>query len=280
MIRGEPRSHCCFNSRSGSFLPHLRRSAAETIRRPWALGASSRHSRASSSHVEPSTMPASPRGITLFNQLPSGHTAVVTAPRVRAERELMSDTAFRHRAWTRLEPSLRESTTIDNYLQAATDMTADVIEVVGSYSLSISLYGKPITVGSSDRAAWDADQVEFDTEDGPCVEALRTGAVSGPIDLATERRWPAWTAVATLLGFSSAAGVPGEVSPGQRSPSTCMPPHPRRSMTRPCIGPPCSPKRSRAPSRPLSGSSRPTNGPHSWNKHSPVDPRSTRPSAS
>ena len=128
----------------------------------------------------------------------------------------MSDTAFRHRAWTRLEPSLRESTTIDNYLQAATDMTADVIEVVGSYSLSISLYGKPITVGSSDRAAWDADQVEFDTEDGPCVEALRTGAVSGPIDLATERRWPAWTAVATLLGFSSAAGVPGEVSTGQR----------------------------------------------------------------
>ncbi len=128
----------------------------------------------------------------------------------------MRDDAFRHRAWTRLEPSLRESTTIDSYLLAAADMTADVIEVVGSYSLSISLYGKPVTVGSSDRAGWDADQVEFDTEDGPCVEALRTGAVSGPIDLTTERRWPAWTAVATLLGFSSAAGVAGEVSPGVR----------------------------------------------------------------
>jgi hypothetical protein len=128
----------------------------------------------------------------------------------------MSDDAFRHQAWTRLEPSLRESTTIDSYLQAAADMTADVIDVVGSYSLSISLYGNPITVGSSDRAGWEADQVEFDTEDGPCVEALQTGAVSGPIDLTTERRWPAWTAVATLLGFSSAAGVPGEVSPGER----------------------------------------------------------------
>jgi hypothetical protein len=127
----------------------------------------------------------------------------------------MSDTAFRHQAWTRLEPSLRESTTIDGYLQAASDLTADVIEVVGSYSLSISLYGKPMTVGSSDRAAWEADQVEFDTEDGPCVEALRAGAFSGPIDLATEQRWPAWTAVATLLGFASAAGIPAEVSPGQ-----------------------------------------------------------------
>jgi hypothetical protein len=128
----------------------------------------------------------------------------------------MSDTAFRHQAWTRLEPSLRESTTIDGYLQAAADLTADVLEVVGSYSLSVTLYGKPVTVGSSDRAAWEADQVEFDTEDGPCVEALRAGTMSGPLDLATERRWPAWTAVATLLGFASAAGIPGEVSPGER----------------------------------------------------------------
>lgn len=128
----------------------------------------------------------------------------------------MSDTAFRHQAWTRLEPSLRESTSIDSYLQSAADLTAEVIGVDGSYSLSISLYGKPVTVGSSDRSAWEADQVEFDTEDGPCVEALRTGAVSGPIDLVTEKRWPAWTAVATMLGFSSAAGIPGEVSPGER----------------------------------------------------------------
>ena len=128
----------------------------------------------------------------------------------------MSDTAFRHRAWTRLEPSLRESTSIDSYLQSAADLTTEVIEVDGSYSLSISLYGKPVTVGSSDRSAWEADQVEFDTEDGPCVEALRTGTVTKAIDLATEQRWPAWTAVATLLGFSSAAGIPGEVSPGER----------------------------------------------------------------
>ena len=55
----------------------------------------------------------------------------------------MSDTSFRHQAWTRLEPRLRDSTTIDSYLQAAADMTAEMIEVAGSYSLSISLYGKP-----------------------------------------------------------------------------------------------------------------------------------------
>ena len=48
------------------------------------------------------------------------------------------------------------------------------------------------------------------------MEALRTGATFSPIDLAEEHRWPAWAAVATLLGFSSAAGIPAEVSPGHR----------------------------------------------------------------
>jgi hypothetical protein len=128
----------------------------------------------------------------------------------------MLDEAFRHQVWTRLEPKLRQSPSIDNYLQAAADLTADVIEVTGSYSFCTSLYGNLITIGTSDRAAWEADQVEFDTEDGPCVEAIRTGTVCEAPDLAVERRWPAWASVATLLGFSSAAGIPAEISPGQR----------------------------------------------------------------
>jgi hypothetical protein len=191
----------------------------------------------------------------------------------------MLDEAFRHGVWTRLEPSLRESTMIDGYLQAAADMTGDVIEVVGSYSLSTSLYGNPITVGSSDRAGWEADQVEFDTEAGPCVEALRTGAVLTGIDLATERRWPAWAAVATLLGFSSAAGIPAGSVQVTASPSTCMPPRPRHSTTRHCIGRLYSPKRSHARFRRPSDSSRPTSGYHSWNRHWSVVQPSTRPSA-
>ena len=135
---------------------------------------------------------------------------------VLGEGSMMLEDAFRHQMWVRLEPVLRRSTSIDSYLQAVTDMTTDVVEVVGSYSLSASLYGHLTTVATSDRSAWEADQVEFDTEAGPCVEALRDGQVHGVIDLATESRWPAWTAVASLLGFSSAAGIPGEIEPGHR----------------------------------------------------------------
>ena len=128
----------------------------------------------------------------------------------------MPDDGFRHQVWARLEPSLRQAPAIDDYLQAAIDLAADVIVIPGSYSFCTSLYGNLITVGSSDRLAWEADQIEFDTADGPCVDALRTGDVVLVPDVAGERRWPAWTTVATLLGFSSAAGIPAEVGPGQR----------------------------------------------------------------
>ena len=78
------------------------------------------------------------------------------------------------------------------------------------------VHGHLMTVVSNDRSAWDADQVEFDTESGVCVEALRHGRRSTAADLTTEDRWPAWAATAVALGFRSAAGVPATVGPGQQ----------------------------------------------------------------
>lgn len=128
----------------------------------------------------------------------------------------MSDEAFRHTVWARLERCLAETSSVGDYLHAAIQHTGSLIGVDGSYSLSIILYGELFTVATTDRLAWDADQVEYDTEGGPCVEALRQGLDTGLIDLRTETRWPAWSAVSTMLGFQSAAGIPAEVTPGQR----------------------------------------------------------------
>ena len=127
----------------------------------------------------------------------------------------MSDDAFRHTVWTRLERSLAETSSVGDYLHAVVPHTGSLIGVDGSYSLSILLYGELFTVATTDRLAWDADQVEFDTEGGPCVVALREGIDTGLIDLRTETRWPAWSEVSSLLGFRSAAGIPVELAPGE-----------------------------------------------------------------
>lgn len=128
----------------------------------------------------------------------------------------MIDDVFRHQVWAQLEPNLRQTPAIDDYLGEVADLAGGTIGFDGSSSFCTSLYGSLITIGSSDRRAWEADQVEFDTADGPCVDALRTGIAIVVPDLVSERRWPAWSTVATLLGFSSAAGIPAELSTGQR----------------------------------------------------------------
>ena len=128
----------------------------------------------------------------------------------------MSDPALRDTVRTHLTPVLSSAGAVEDYLQAAVQSVADLIRVDASYTLSTILYDSPYTVATTDRDGWEADQVEFDAADGPCFEVLTQDAVFDGINLATERRWPAWAAVADLLGFTSAAAVGAEVEPGQR----------------------------------------------------------------
>jgi hypothetical protein len=128
----------------------------------------------------------------------------------------MPDETFRHEVWSRLEPRLAAAATVQDYLRAAVELTGELVGVDGSYSLSVLLYGSFFTAATSDREAWEADQVEYDTEAGPCVESLRNGVQTEVTDLAVDDRWPAWAAVSMMLGFKSAAGIPAEITPGHR----------------------------------------------------------------
>lgn len=125
----------------------------------------------------------------------------------------MSESAVRDLVWHELDRSLKSTDSVQEYLQSVVQRTADVLGVEGSYSISLILHDHPWTVATTERFAWEADQVEFDTAEGPCVEAMRTGALTTDVDLSSETRWPAWAAVASLLGFRSAAGIPAAVAP-------------------------------------------------------------------
>ena len=126
----------------------------------------------------------------------------------------MSENALRDVVWQELDRSLKSPDAVQEYLHAVVQRTGEILGVEGSYSISVILYDHPLTVATTDRLAWEADQVEFDTEEGPCIEAMRTGALTTDVDLRSETRWPAWATIADLLGFRSAAGIPGTVAPG------------------------------------------------------------------
>jgi hypothetical protein len=133
----------------------------------------------------------------------------------------MTDPALREPVRTRLRSVLTSAGGVEDYLQSAVECVGELIRVDASYTLSTLVYDDPFTVATSDRDAWTADQVEFDAADGPCVEVLLEGTVFDGIDLRTERRWPAWAAVADLLAFRSAAAVGADVEPGQKLVLNC-----------------------------------------------------------
>ena len=114
----------------------------------------------------------------------------------------------------RLDDSLTAGDPVHELLQSTIDATAEHLGVEGSATWAVILHDRPYTVATTDRHAWQADQVEFDTQEGPCMDAMLTGARNVDIDLDTETRWPAWCGVASLLGFRSAAGIPAAYAPG------------------------------------------------------------------
>jgi hypothetical protein len=74
--------------------------------------------------------------------------------------------------------------------------------------------GRFLTVASTDPEASEADQVEYETDSGPCVEAARRGVETVIPDLRADDRWPEWSAASLQLGFRSAAAAPGDTGDG------------------------------------------------------------------
>lgn len=128
----------------------------------------------------------------------------------------MAEQSLRDAMRSRLRTILASVGDVEEYLQASVGGVGELIQVDGSYTLSTVLYDAPYTVATTDRESWEAGQVEFDTEDGPCFDLLTKGTTFDGVDLRTERRWPAWAAVANLLGFRSSCAVGAELEPGQR----------------------------------------------------------------
>jgi ANTAR domain-containing protein len=131
------------------------------------------------------------------------------------------DLALRETVRTDLRSMLSSTSDMEEYLQSSVESIGRLIGLDCSYTLSTVLYDAPFSVATTDRNAWEADQVEFDVAEGPCFELLRKDEVFGGIDLQTERRWPVWAAVATVLGFRSAAAVGTELASGEKLVLNC-----------------------------------------------------------
>ena len=98
---------------------------------------------------------------------------------------------------------------MSTYLDAHAREAAGALGVHAS--ITLRHHGATVRAGSSSERASLCDQAEARSEDGPCIVAMSgLRAVTVP-DLATERRWPAWSRATREAGFAGVVAVPAVV---------------------------------------------------------------------
>ena len=82
---------------------------------------------------------------------------------------------LRHATVSALQASLLRTTTVEAFLQTVVDRAGEHVAAHSACTLTMLREGRFLTVASTDPEATEADQVEYATDSGPCVEAARRG---------------------------------------------------------------------------------------------------------
>lgn len=95
----------------------------------------------------------------------------------------------------------------------AVDLLAEAIRetIPGAAGAGVSLIdsqGRRTSTGFTDELVLAADELQYQLNNGPCLEAWATVAPVRSDDLAAEIRWPGWSGPAAELGLRSALSVP------------------------------------------------------------------------
>jgi transcriptional regulator with GAF, ATPase, and Fis domain len=97
---------------------------------------------------------------------------------------------------------------VQHTLQKIVDMAVDTIEACDHAGITFLKGGKGTTPAASDDVPRTVDAIQYETGEGPCLDAIRDHEVFETGDLGRERRWPAFaaraqreTGVTSMLSF-------------------------------------------------------------------------------
>jgi GAF domain-containing protein len=107
-----------------------------------------------------------------------------------------------------LQALLLESDTLYNFLDRLAQLTAQDLPEGSSCGVTVRQNSRAVTLAASDEQARRVDQLQYDFDEGPCLETLATGKSHYIIDTATETRWPRFCAAAHEHGVRSCLGLP------------------------------------------------------------------------
>lgn len=133
-------------------------------------------------------------------------TALSTAGRGRVSAQAASSFAEERLVvrLSRLARALQEVGGVDATLQAITHAAVTTIPGAGYAAISVVRRREEIrTLAPTAALALDVDHVQYDTGQGPCLDAIHEQHTVRLTDMRTETRWPRFTPQAAQLGVLS-----------------------------------------------------------------------------
>ena len=98
--------------------------------------------------------------------------------------------------------------TLDSVLQRVTALAKRAIPGADEVSMTLIRDDNPFTTASTGQLSLDADEMQYERDYGPCMDAGRAGLLLVVDDMRVETRWPDYAAKVVERGVLSSASVP------------------------------------------------------------------------
>lgn len=103
---------------------------------------------------------------------------------------------------------LRTDETYEQTLERMVRLACATVPGCAAASITMWRDERPYTAVSTHELAREADEAQYETGEGPCLDASRDGEVHAVADMAAEARWPAFAERAAARGALSSLSVP------------------------------------------------------------------------
>lgn len=104
--------------------------------------------------------------------------------------------------------ALLSEQTVARTFELVTELTVRTVRSAVAVSVTVQTSDEPRTATASDPVARDLDEVQYATEDGPCLEALQRRVIVNTALATARERWPEFVDAATTSGMGSILSIP------------------------------------------------------------------------
>lgn len=112
------------------------------------------------------------------------------------------------RALEKLTTLLETDDALDKTFDSIVELSVGVVPGCDAAAVTVRTDAGPRTTSATGDFALEIDQIQYDEDEGPCLEAMASNALQRIKAISAEARWPAFVPRAQAAGFGSNMSFP------------------------------------------------------------------------